>query len=160
MTFGGTRRTIVWNDMDTRAPVTIYDRGVDRVPDCAQVAGQPGVTYRSGTVCVPDLPRHEALPLVMSEFAGAIVEHRAPLTDGSAGVRMLSVLEAASRSATGGGIRVPIEIHPDQADVACVVPLSTRLGAAPAGRSGRGRRPGAGRPPVAHRRDSQGSHQG
>ncbi len=131
MTFGGTRRTIVWNDMDSRAPVTVYDRGVDRVPDCAQVAGQPGVTYRSGEVCVPDLPRHEALQSVMSEFAGAIVEHRAPLTDGSAGVRMLSVLEAASRSAAGGGIRVPIEIHADQADVACMVPLSARLGPAP-----------------------------
>ena len=103
MTFGGTRRTIVWDDMDSRAPVTVYDRGVDRVPDCAQVAGQPGVTYRSGEVYVPDLPGREALQSVMSEFAAAIVERRAPLTDGSAGVRMLSVLEAASRSAAARG---------------------------------------------------------
>lgn len=116
---------------DSCDPVTVYDPGVDRVPDCAQVAGQPGVTYRSGEVSVPDLPSHEAPQSVMSEFAGAIVEHLAPLTDGSAGVRMLSVLEAASRSAAGGGIRVPIKIQADQADVACVVPLSASLGPAP-----------------------------
>ena len=130
MTFGGTRRTIVWNDMDARAPVTVYDRGVDRVPDCAQVAGQPVVTYRSGEVYVPDLPGREALRSVMSEFAAAIEEGRAPLTDGSAGVRMLAVLEAASRSAAAGGVRVPIEIHADQVSVACMVPLSASLGAA------------------------------
>jgi predicted dehydrogenase len=130
MTFGGTRRTIVWNDMDSGAPVTVYDRGVDRVPDCAQVAGQPGVTYRSGKVHVPELPTVEALRSVMSEFAAAIMERRAPLTDGSAGVRMLSVLEAASRSAAGGGIRIPIEIQADQATVACMVPLSASLGPA------------------------------
>ena len=40
MTLGGTRRTIVWDDMDARAPVTVYDRGVDRVPDCAS-GGRP-----------------------------------------------------------------------------------------------------------------------
>ena len=131
MTFGGTRRTIVWNDMDSHAPVTVYDRGVNRVPEGAQVAGQPGVTYRSGEVDVPELPSREALRSVMCEFAGAIMEGRAPLTDGSAGVRMLSVLEAASRSAAEGGIRIPIEIQPDQATVACMVPLSARLGPAP-----------------------------
>ena len=130
MTFGGTRRTIVWNDMDARAPVTVYDRGVDRVPDCAQAAGQPVVTYRSGEVCVPDLPGREALRSVMSEFAAAIGEGRSPLTDGAAGVRMLAVLEAASRSAAAGGIRVPLEVHADQPSVACLVPLSASLGPA------------------------------
>ena len=110
--------------------MTVYDRGLDRVPDCAQVAGQPVVTYRSGEVYVPDLPGREALRSVMSEFAAAIEEGRAPLTDGSAGVRMLAVLEAASRSAAAGGVRVPIEIHADQVSVACMVPLSASLGAA------------------------------
>ena len=64
----------------------------------------------------------------MSEFAGAIMERRTPLTDGSAGVRMLAVLEAASRSAAGGGIRIPVETDADQAKIACMVRLSARLG--------------------------------
>ena len=67
----------------------------------------------------------------MSEFAGAIMERRTALTDGPAGVRMLAVLEAASRSAAGGGIRIPVETDADQAKIACMVRLSARLGAAP-----------------------------
>ena len=35
---------------------------------------------------------------MVDEFAGAISEHRAPLTDGRAGLRVLDILEAASRS--------------------------------------------------------------
>jgi predicted dehydrogenase len=38
-----------------------------------------------------------------AEFAESIRERRAPRTDGNAGLRVLSVLEAASRSLDAGG---------------------------------------------------------
>ena len=47
---------------------------------------------------------------MVAEFAGAIREHRAPLTDGAAGLRVLSVLEAVSCSlGDGGAPAVPVD---------------------------------------------------
>ena len=115
---GGTRRTIVWDDMNPPARLMVHDRGVDRLP--ADTVGpderrQTLISYRTGDMTVPALPEKEALPSVMAEFASAITEGRAPLTDGYAGLRVLAVLEAASRSAECGGGRVDVAMPALQA---------------------------------------------
>ena len=66
------------------------------------------VSYRSGDMVAPALPEKEALRGVMAEFASAIAEHRAPLTDGRSGLRVLDVLDAASRSLEYKGAVVPL----------------------------------------------------
>ena len=45
----------------------------------------------------------------MAEFSDAISEHRAPLTDAAAGLRVLKLLEAASRSADNNGARIVLK---------------------------------------------------
>ena len=108
---GGTRRTIVWDDMNPPARLMIHDRGVDRLPAASvgpDERRQTLISYRTGDIHVPALPEREALPAVMDEFASAITEGRAALTDARAGLRVLAVLEAASRSAEEGGTRVPV----------------------------------------------------
>ena len=60
------------------------------------------VSYRLGDITVPALPETEALSSMVTEFAGAIREQRPPLTDGAAGFRVLSVLEAISASLAAG----------------------------------------------------------
>jgi len=45
----------------------------------------------------------------MTEFAESIVEGRAPLTDGRAGLRVLALLEAASQSLASGGAFIGVE---------------------------------------------------
>ena len=62
---------------------------------------------------VPALPEQEALRSVIAEFASAITEGRPPLTDARSGMRVLELLEAASRSADNGGIRIPASIKAD-----------------------------------------------
>ena len=109
--FGGSRRTIVWDDMNPSARLMIHDRGVDRVPVESLAPDdrrQALISYRIGDISVPALPEREALLAVMGEFAAAITEHRPPLTDGQAGLRVLALLEAASRSAEHGGARIPV----------------------------------------------------
>jgi len=64
-----------------------------------------------GDIQVPALPEREALMSVLAEFAGAIAERRAPLTDARAGIRVLGLLEAATRSADDGGIRIPVNVE-------------------------------------------------
>jgi predicted dehydrogenase len=109
--FGGSRRTVVWDDMNPSARLSVHDRGVDRLS--AESLGQEErrqalISYRTGDTLVPALREREALMTVMAEFSSAIAEHREPLTDAGAGVRVLTLLEAASRSASGGGVRIPL----------------------------------------------------
>ncbi len=109
--FGGSRRTIVWDDMNPARRLAIHDRGVDRlragnVPQ--DVRRQALISYRIGDTLVPALHEREALMSVMAEFSGAISERRSPLTDAEAGVRVLGLLEAASRSAENDGARIAL----------------------------------------------------
>ena len=111
---GGSRRTIVWDDMSPQTRLMVHDRGVDLLqaeslaPDERR---QALISYRTGDISVPALPEYEALMSVMAEFAGAITERRAPLTDVGAGLRVLTMLDAASRSADQGGARIPLEME-------------------------------------------------
>jgi predicted dehydrogenase len=109
--FGGSRRTIVWDDMNPVARIMIHDRGVDCIasnymePDERR---QALISYRLGDMHAPALPEREALKNVMAEFAGAIIEERQPLTNAAFGVRVLEWLEAASLSAENHGARVAV----------------------------------------------------
>lgn len=114
---GGSRRTIVWDDMNPAARLMVHDRGVDRIPQeplAPDERRQALISYRIGDMQAPALPEREALKSVLVEFAGAITGRRAPLTDARAGVRVLKLLEAASRSAENGGIRIHVNMEDDQ----------------------------------------------
>ncbi|GAA3110254.1 Gfo/Idh/MocA family protein [Streptosporangium carneum] len=106
---GGSRRTIVWDDVNPAQRLAVYDRGVEVEALGPDERRQKLISYRTGDVLVPALPEQEALRNMMTEFADAITEGRAPVTDGAAGVRVLTLLEAVSRSLELGGIRVEVE---------------------------------------------------
>ncbi len=108
---GGSRRTIVWDDLNPVQRLAMYDRGVDLVParDLRPEQRRAAlISYRLGDIHVPALPEREALRGVMAEFAAAITEERPALTDGTSGLRVIALLEAASRSAESGGATVPV----------------------------------------------------
>ena len=52
-----------------------------------------------------------------AEFAASITEGRAPRTDGQAGLRVLSVLEAATRSLEDSGNSAGVESTATRAEV-------------------------------------------
>jgi predicted dehydrogenase len=108
---GGSKRTLVWDDLNPSQRIAIYDRGVDRADPSEldpQDRRQAMVSYRSGDMVAPALPEQEALQGVMAEFADCIRTGRASRTDGWAGLRVLDVLEAASRSLEFHGCVVPL----------------------------------------------------
>jgi predicted dehydrogenase/acyl carrier protein len=109
--FGGSRRTIVWDDTNLSAPLMVHGRGVDRVPAGSLALDdrrQALISYRASDTHVLALPEQEALRSVLSEFASAIRDRRSPLTSARAGIRVHELLEAASRSADNGGMRIPV----------------------------------------------------
>jgi predicted dehydrogenase len=109
--FGGSRRTIVWDDTNPARRLSVHDRGVDKLEAGAVPQDERRealISYRTGDTLVPALPEREALMSVMAEFSASIGEGRTPLTDAEAGVRVLALLEAASRSAESGGARISL----------------------------------------------------
>lgn len=112
MVIGGSRRTLVWDDLNPQQRLSVYDRGVDieQVSLPAANRAEATVSYRLGDTWSPALPEREALTAMAEEFAAAVHGQRASRTDGSSGLRVLAVLEAAARSLKAGGSAEPVEL--------------------------------------------------
>ncbi len=110
MIVGGARRIVVWDDLSPTQRLSMYDRGVELNGRLGRDAKRDQmISYRVGDMVAPALPEVEALHEAVSEFLTSIEEHRSPLTDGASGMRVLRILDAASRSLELGGASVPVE---------------------------------------------------
>jgi predicted dehydrogenase len=67
------------------------------------------VGYRSGDMFAPRLDMTEALKLELEQFVGCIEQNAPLITDGQAGLRVVRILEAASRSLAQRGRMVELE---------------------------------------------------
>ncbi len=108
MVIGGSRRTLVWDDLNPQQRLSVYDRGVDLTQQSVDAVDRTSsqISYRLGDTWAPALPEHEALGVMVAELATSIRSGRASRTDGAAGLRVLSVLEAAACSLAGDGALV------------------------------------------------------
>ncbi len=93
---GGEKKMLVWNDQAADEQVKVYDKGVS-------VTSLEGVynllvNYRSGDMWAPRLERVEALTRELSYFVECISKDENPMNDGQAGLRVVKMLEASSRS--------------------------------------------------------------
>jgi predicted dehydrogenase len=102
---GGSRRTLVWDDLNPQQRLSIYDREVSlqRKPLSASDRRAATISYRLGDIWSPALPESEALGQMVTEFADSILERRPAGTSGASGLRVLSVLEAVSDSLSADG---------------------------------------------------------
>ncbi len=115
MVLGGSQRTVVWDDMNPSQRLSVYDRGVERSASAeldADDRKQVRISYRIGEMVAPALREQEALRAMMGEFAAAVLEGRPAATDGRAGLRVMSVLDAAARSLELDGSYVTLERTP------------------------------------------------
>ena len=108
MLLGGSQRMLVFNDMEPSEKVLVYDKGVEVNLDVQddRARRQILVSYRTGDMYAPKLDRTEALASVVREFAAAVAERRDPTTGAAAGVRVVSLLEAAAQSLRSEGRRI------------------------------------------------------
>ncbi|UCE25962.1 MAG: Gfo/Idh/MocA family oxidoreductase [Candidatus Zixiibacteriota bacterium] len=98
----GSKKMVIYDDMEPSEKVKVYDRGVDISQDKEQIY-RLLVQYRTGDMLAPNLDLTEALKGVSREFVTSIREPRAPLTGGEAGLRVVRILEAANRSMRRNG---------------------------------------------------------
>ena len=88
---------VVYDDTESSEKVKLYDKGItvkngpDPYINC--LSG-----YRTGDMYCPQLDVTEALRVEAQHFADCIENGKTPLTDGYAGLRVVTVLEAATES--------------------------------------------------------------
>lgn len=98
----GSKKMIIYDDMEPSEKVKIYDKGVDVIHDRNQIYDIL-IQYRTGDMLAPQINLTEALKRVACEFYDAVNENRSPLTDGLAGLRVVRILEAANKSIRSNG---------------------------------------------------------
>lgn len=103
----GSRKSLIFNELDPTEPLKVYDRGID-VAALAEDARRVRVGYRTGDVWSPRVEPGEALQAVVTHFAECIRTGAAPISDGRMGVRVVRLLEAATRSVRSQGGRVAL----------------------------------------------------
>jgi predicted dehydrogenase len=132
MIVAGSKKSVIFNELNPSEPLKVYDRGIE-----LSEVGETDllrVGYRTGDMWSPHIEPGEALQAVVSHFAECIRGRAEPVSDGRMGVRVVRLLEAATRSiraqggrlvlsaaegthADGGSRAVrPGELHPGLAD--------------------------------------------
>jgi predicted dehydrogenase len=106
---GGSRKMIVYDDVEPTEKVKVYDKGIT-------LAGSPEKThqlrigYRAGDMWAPHIAQKEALQTEVQHFVDCIRNGKVPISGGSSGLKVVQILEAASRSIKEQG--KPIRLKP------------------------------------------------
>src|SRR2546429_2997918 len=85
---GGSRRMIVFDDLETSEKIKVYDRGISLNPSPENVY-QMKVGYRTGDMWAPQLAMTEALHTEAKHFIECVEHGRTPRSDGTAGLRVV-----------------------------------------------------------------------
>jgi predicted dehydrogenase len=105
---GGSRRMIVYDDLEASEKVKVYDRGISVNPSSENMY-QMLIGYRTGDMWAPKLAVTEALSVEARHFVECITAGTRPVTDGEAGLRVVRLLEAATESMMHQGRLVAIQ---------------------------------------------------
>ena len=103
---GGSKRMLVWDDLNMDERVKIYDKGME-------VTTQEGMyrvlaTPRIGEMRAPIVPNTEALSAEVDYLMRCLNEGKQPFNDGQAGLRIVSLLEATDHSLKHGGKQITL----------------------------------------------------
>ena len=104
---GGSRRMIVYDDLEPSDKLRVYDRGISVDPGPETVYAMK-IGYRAGDMWAPRVELTEALRTEALHFLDCIEHGRRPETSGEAGLRIVRILEAATASLRDQGRLVPV----------------------------------------------------
>ena len=107
LTLVGSRQMAVFDDMQPREKLRIYDKGVDRPPEYRSWG--ESLAVREGDIFIPRVSNAEPLAVQLRHFVQVARGEATPRADAADGVRVIRVLDAASRSLAAGGAPVTLE---------------------------------------------------
>ena len=106
LTVVGAKQMVVFDDMEAREKLRIYDKGVDRPPEYGSYG--ESLAVREGDIFIPKIPNVEPLAAELAHFVRVARRSELPRAAAEDGVRVVRVLEAASRSLAAGGVPVTL----------------------------------------------------
>src|SRR5881409_1877997 len=106
LTVVGARKMVVFDDMEAREKLRIYDKGVDRPPDYGSYG--ESLAVREGDIFIPKIPNVEPLAAELGHFVRVARGAEPPRAAAEDVVRVVRVLDAASRSLAAGGMPVSL----------------------------------------------------
>lgn len=110
VTLVGTKRMVVFDDMDASEKIRIYDKGAEIKKSVDSYA--EAITLRTGDIVIPAIGAGEPLAIECKHFLECIEQNKTPRSDGLDGLRVVKVLEAGSASLKTGG--EPIALSPSR----------------------------------------------
>jgi len=113
MTFVGSRRMLVYNDVEPNEKIKIYDKRVE-TPPYYDTFAEFHYSYHYGDMYSPYLKQYEPLRMECQHFVDCIKTGEEPESCGSEGLKVVEILEAASESLKIDGARVYIKRHEEQ----------------------------------------------
>ncbi len=110
ITIVGSKKMAVYDDVSETEKIRIYDKGLSMPSNGSNGNGHDRFSgwppnYRYGDVVIPFISNTEPLKLEATDFVRSIKEGKRPKCDGWAGLGVVGILEAASRSLANGGQR-------------------------------------------------------
>jgi predicted dehydrogenase len=106
LTVVGTKKMAVFDDMEPREKLRIFDKGVERPPEYRSYG--ESLTIREGDIYIPRIPNVEPLAAELAHFVRVARRAEAPRASAEDGVRVVRVLDAATRSLAQGGAPVTL----------------------------------------------------
>ena len=94
---GGSKKMIAYDDLEPTEKVKVYDKGVSFTDDPKKIQ-EMRVGYRTGDMWAPKLDVAEALCVACEHFVDCIEHEKKPQTDGRLGLRVVELIDAATRS--------------------------------------------------------------
>ncbi len=104
VTVVGSKKMIVYNDMENEQKLKIYDKGVD-APTYTNGFGEFQCNYRSGDIIIPNIRMAEPLRQECQHFLDCISNNTKPCSSGTEGLNVVRILEAAEHSMKNGSTR-------------------------------------------------------
>ena len=101
VTVVGSKKMIVYNDMENEQKLKIYDKGVES-PTYTNGFGEFQCNYRSGDIIIPNIRISEPLRQECQHFLDSISNNTKPCSSGVEGLNVVKILEAAEHSIKNG----------------------------------------------------------
>ena len=109
---GASRKMIVYDDLDQSEKIKVYDKGITlNNHQNPEKLYQMLVGYRTGDMLAPQIDGTEALRREINHFLHCIEHGREPETGGSAALRVVEILQAASQSMSQRGRPVELRLN-------------------------------------------------
>lgn len=102
ITVVGSRKMVVYDDVEPTEKIKIYDKGVE-VPPYSDTLEEFHLSYRYGDITTPAISTEEPLKIECKHFLECVRTRQTPRSDGRSGLRVVSILEAAEHSLDNGG---------------------------------------------------------